>query len=373
MISFNLWGVLLMIGAAILFNVQLVVITYVTESGWSDLTLLGITSVLFVLLLIPYILFGRRPLPARKESLWIFAVGAFMSLSSISMVIALQLHVQIGDFAALNSSNVVFAALLGRIFLGERLNLGHIIAVVCSLAGAVLISKPAALFGSEQQTSNHPFWIGSVISLFSGLSDACVYISSRRCAKASPEYVMLSFNIQLIVVFVAAAFASQTWSVVQFVQAPWLGIGWISALFASLIIGGPMFTLAAQQCPAAISATVDTATRMMSGYLFQVVLFGATIDGFTAAGAMLMLASVAAMTLMQLFFPSSMDHEQSNTAAPVVAEAGAEVECEDDTDSLVSFAASEFTCTSAETVRRRPGNSTFVQQAQILGAVAMAA
>jgi drug/metabolite transporter (DMT)-like permease len=54
------------------------------------------------------------------------------------------------DLVSLSQTSLVITALLGRIFLKERLTLGHFIAILLTISGVVLISKPSIFFAKEE-------------------------------------------------------------------------------------------------------------------------------------------------------------------------------------------------------------------------------
>lgn len=62
--------------------------------------------------------------------------------------------------------DIIAAALLGLVFLGEKLSLLHFFALVISAVGAIFISKPEFIFGLEE--GEHRSNLGSVLALFSG-------------------------------------------------------------------------------------------------------------------------------------------------------------------------------------------------------------
>merc|ERR1712100_228327 len=107
----------------------------------------------------------------------------------------------LGDFAALNSCNMIFAAFLGRIFLEEMLHWTHYVAIVTCVVGALLISKPEMFFGKTDRADTA--WLGSVFSLASGFCDASLYICARRSQDASPFFMVVSFTASAAVVIFA--------------------------------------------------------------------------------------------------------------------------------------------------------------------------
>mmetsp|Transcript_29860 Transcript_29860/g.46593 ORF Transcript_29860/g.46593 Transcript_29860/m.46593 type:complete len:390 (-) Transcript_29860:84-1253(-) len=382
-----------MAGAGLLLNVQLAMMSKLLELGWPDFSLLGAAMVLQGASVAVWLVTAPPPIPTLHECKWVLLAGVSFAGSFSLMVFAVRAGVPIGDFAALNSANVVFAAFLGRIFLKEALRSVHFMAVFSSMVGAVLISKPVVFFGHVEERDVNSAWIGYLLALGSGFCDACIYICSRKCAASSPGLVLLSFTaIGSMVMIACAPFVLESFesAVEPFLASPMEGLGWLAATYAIGVLSLLMFTLAAQWCPAAVSATVDTATRMISGYAAQVFLFGASLDPFTFGGAGLMLCSVVAMALLQPSNPSPEECVRHDDFTSCTSESeaskrscrtdGIEVEegdnpiNEEDSESLASFVAAEFTGSLSHHMsvrfRRSTVNSSDIT-ARTLGAISV--
>jgi len=238
-------------------------------------------------------------LPKAAEAKWVVPTGLFFAGSGGCMFLAVRLEVPLGDFAALNSVNVVFAAFLARLFLREPLHLSNYIAMATSIAGAMCISQPEMLFGHSGSGSGGS-WVAHILSLLSGFCDACIYVSTRRCSDTAPAYITLSFTIQAGIMLLATAPAIDGLPVASLaVSSPLETSGLVFAIFALTTVSLIAFTGASQWCPAAVSATVDTGTRMVVGYTIQVLLFDAELELISVLGAAMMLTSVVSMTLLQ--------------------------------------------------------------------------
>merc|ERR1740138_10818 len=103
-------------------------------------------------------------------------------------IVAVQMGASPGNVSALTSVNMVFAAVMGHMFLNEKLRWPHLLSLICSLAGALLITKPAFIFGSSQASENA--WIGNVLALLAGLGQAAVFICARKSADTSTSLVV---------------------------------------------------------------------------------------------------------------------------------------------------------------------------------------
>lgn len=352
---------LLMVGAACLLNVQLAMTSKIVEAGWPEFVMFGLALALQTPCVGVWLAISQPKVPELQDCKWIVLAGLFFSGSFVLMVLALRFSIPMGDFAALNSVNVVFAAFLGRAFLKEQLHCLHFVAVVSSVAGAVLIARPRFIFRSAEGETD-PSWIAYVFALCSGFCDAGIYICSRKSSDCSSSFVLLSFTLQGSITTITCTplvLGSMQSALAPLMTSPDEACGWVAALFAVLGVSLVMFTFAAQWCPASLSATVDTATRMTTGYLAQVLLFGASLSGFTIGGAVLMFVSVVTMTLVQT---TSSDSAKSKAkeVSDITLESSMPVETKHDednndeeTESLASFVAAEFAVSSPHSTALR--------------------
>lgn len=394
MLSTSASGFLLMMLSAAILNVQLAVLQNLAEAGWPDLLMIGSSTGLMALGVAIWMAVRRPQVPETVDCKWVFFAGSAFAGSFGFMMLAVRTGMSLGDFASLNSTNVVFAALMGRLVLKEPLKLPHVMAMLSSVVGSLLISKPAMVFGNSSAESFH--WSAYVLALTSGLCDGCIYICSRRLSEVHPSYLLFSFNMQgTMAVLGSAALTEGAMNANMLIQHSVEASLWLSGLFCTGSTSLAAFTLASQWCPAAASATTDTATRMVIGYAEQALLGGAPLDPIKLAGAGLMLLGVAVMALARretescdAELPEDRSGEQevrsrSDAEGAEVRSAGEDVAS--DTASLASFIASEFADASpsgwnASVLRlRRHGGPTEAARtggcdssAQVIGALSTA-
>ncbi|CAE8635531.1 unnamed protein product [Polarella glacialis] len=303
-----------------------------------------------------------------------------MSISMTLMFLSVLLGSNLGDVSALVSINVVVAALLGRIFLKEALRWVHLVSVAASLLGALLISRPEALFGKSAQESiegGSLAWLGYVFGPIAGFFDACSLICARKCQNSSEWHVAFAYYGQSCILLILLMFVplglplGQLKSVAAVMAAPWEAIGWLALLTAVDIPNMVLFASGAKILPAAISATTDAATRIVCGYLASVLLFDGRMDELRWAGSGLMLASVLVMAAVREQ-PEEKPHvEMTEQTTPGCEENGSgavEIMGDDGNDdaissigSVASFAASEF-IDLEPSQRRRPFRDRFMEQ-----------
>lgn len=360
-----------MAAAGMLYNIMLSVVHFAQLAGWPDLSLWGFsfgagslaTGLLIALLKIEF--------PSARELKWSILRGCFAAGSVVSMIFAVRLGISLGDFAALNGVNVVVAACLGRLFLQEPFHWVHSVAVLCSLFGAVFISKPELIFSEGIQAAP---WFAYFLALVSGCFDACVCICARVSANVSPVFMSsLTLLICCPVMFGCVPLANASVGLDYFVSSPGEGLTWMGVLTFLTICCSACFSLGSQWCPASASATVDTATRMVFGYGLELLLFTGKLDALKLVGAALMFAAVCLMALS----PQPKSTPVASTPEPQTPQSvdpNATFHDADDaseTESLASFVASEFVSSGVALRFRRAGVAEGVQVAQTIGSSAM--
>ena len=93
--------------------------------------------------------------------------------------------------------DIIAAAFFGLIFLGETINYLHFIALFLSAVGALFISQPEFLFGSD----GHENHLGSVLALLSGFFQAASFICARKSQHMS--VAVLTFFSLFLAVFMS--------------------------------------------------------------------------------------------------------------------------------------------------------------------------
>ncbi len=85
---------------------------------------------------------GRELPAAVRESAVYGLAGGVISLAAYTIVLWAQTSGALAPIAALRETSIIFGALIGAVFLGERLGARRAIAAGVVLAGVLLISLP---------------------------------------------------------------------------------------------------------------------------------------------------------------------------------------------------------------------------------------
>jgi len=288
---------------------------------------------------------------------WIVMRGAFGSATAVFAWAAVAEGAPVGDASSLGSVNVVVAALLGRAFLGEPLSLFHILALLCSIVGTVLVTKPEAIMGAA--TGGSPVntaWLGHALALASGLSSGGLFIASRKSQGISPLVMSFSVSLQmgLSLWIVTSIGLVEDGPLEPLLADPAKGLG----LFLSfaLLLGVCIYTISvgSQLCPAAASSTIFTSVSMVLGYVAQSIIHHQHPDDLTKLGAALMLLAVALIAGARWW--QSKAASARELEEPLMAEDGGNVSevvpaAEEGTETLASFIAAEFS--GPKSIRQR--------------------
>mmetsp|Transcript_51453 Transcript_51453/g.132760 ORF Transcript_51453/g.132760 Transcript_51453/m.132760 type:complete len:390 (+) Transcript_51453:68-1237(+) len=321
---------------------------------------------------------GERSKLKVSDLKWVSLRGFFGALNFVLAMLAIHVGAPLGDASALSSINVVVAAVLGRAFLGEPLRLPHIAALVCSITGAFMISKPDALLGLRHIEGGVP-WLGYLLALASGSASGTSFIASRKSQTIPGTVMAFSVAVQeglglflLVITGLVVEHPAE-----QISAAPLKVTACFALLFFVMVVGIFAMNAGSQLCPAVVSSTMCTSLQMTVGYVAQTLITKDAPDMLSITGALLMLAAVAIMALARWMTPPSA--AQSWKTGTEVEAGTLPVACEiedstdmnsDETDSLGSFIAAELSglTPTSETVRQRRMQVATHVAATIVGA-----
>lgn len=285
----------------------------------------------------------------RREVKWVFLRGLFGCFNNVLSVCAVLAGAQVGSVGALGSVNTVVAALLGRLVLGEPLGKLHVLAVIFSLAGSILISDPQQALSSMGSSL-----FGNLLALLAGISLGCMFISSRKSGSASSMMLTTSAMLQRWIVCWCLAFLpvipdGRFGLLRQNVGRTFLF--WL-CLAATIFCTNLAASVASKKCPAALSSTLVTGATMTCGYLSDILVFGKYPSTLTIIGAVMMLLAVMTMALTRLPPKTTRTDDPAESTGPTeqrhTADTGTTVTPSSTRrstsrhGSLASFVASEF-------------------------------
>ena len=197
-------------------------------------------------------------------------------------------HLPLAESTLIQYMNPVFAILVAHWWFGERMGPGEWIALVASLVGVLLITRPAFLFGGVA-SGIHPGH--ALIALMGAAFSGSAYATIRQMPNERPEVVVL--YLPLMSVPMSLPFIASNW------HAP-TGEEWL------LLIGIGLATQLAQMSMTKGLQVEKTARATMVGYVqiifagtWGALLFSEAITWWTVLGAVIVLAGMLSLLLVR--------------------------------------------------------------------------
>ncbi len=197
-------------------------------------------------------------------------------------------HLPLAESTLIQYMNPVFAILVAHWWFGERMGRGEWIALVASLVGVLLITRPAFIFGGVA-SGIHPGH--ALIALMGAAFSGSAYATIRQMPNERPEVVVL--YLPLMSVPMSLPFIASNW------HAP-TGEEWL------LLIGIGLATQLAQMSMTKGLQVEKTARATMVGYVqiifagtWGALLFSEAITWWTVLGAVIVLAGMLSLLLVR--------------------------------------------------------------------------
>lgn len=196
-------------------------------------------------------------------------------------------HLPLAESTLIQYMNPVFAILVAHWWFGERVGRGEWIALVASLTGVWLITRPAFLFGGA--ASGIDPW-HALIAIGGAAFSGSAYATIRQMPKERPEVVVL--YLPLMSVPMSLPFIATNWHMPT--RAEWL-----------LLIGIGLATQLAQTSMTRGLQIEKTARATMVGYVqiifagaWGALFFGESITLWTVAGATIVLVGMLSLVIV---------------------------------------------------------------------------
>lgn len=271
------WGVFWMVGAGILFvGVTALVKTIGTRLPAAESAFLRYAMGL--ILMLPALPTVRR---ARiSAQLWgIFTVrGAVHTLGVIMWFFAMA-HIPIADVTAMNYLAPIYVTIGAALFLGEKLAMRRLIAVLVALLGALIILRP----GLREVGPGHMAMLVTAIAF--GASYLLAKVATNR---TQPIVVVAMMSVTVTIGL--APFAALNW-----VAPTWFELATLLAVAVLATAGHFMMTLAFRAAPMAVTQPV-TFLQLVWAVLLGALVFGEGVDVFVVLGGAVIFGSVSFIT-----------------------------------------------------------------------------
>ena len=344
-----------MVSSGVVVTCEMVTSKIIEDMHWPYWYLLGACCVVATFLNALCILLQGIRCPPLRDIRWFLSRSIFENLHWMLAILAVLVGASPGDVAALTSIDIIAAALLGLIFLGERVSMLHFLALVLSVTGAVFISQPQFLFGSSEGSKQSS--LGYCLAMLSGFFQACCYVCARKSAHIPVSLLTVAtFLLAVPMCFVPPLLGIGETRFEPVIEAPWQALGLLALLILLSSLSILLPAAGSTRCPAAASATVFTSASMISGYLAQTVVFHDAPKPLKLLGAACMLLSVVMMAVTCQAEDKAAE-EPATSCKDSAEEPTANASTDDETQSLGSFVASEMSFTSSSSRLRRRGGT----------------
>ena len=211
--------------------------------------------------------------------------GALGSVALLCVYVALA-ELPLASATVLQYLYPTFTALLAWLVLGERIGRRVLLAVVVGWTGVLLVARPGQLLGAPASLAGGASLAGPtvLIAVAGAFCTALAYVSVRSLARSEHPLVIV-FYFPLVAVPLSLPLVLLNPVVPTPLELLWLlGVG----VFTQL---GQVFLTASLVALPAARATAISYVQVAFAGLWGWLLFGEALDGWTVAGAALVLAA----------------------------------------------------------------------------------
>ncbi len=214
-----------------------------------------------------------------RRALGLFGLRGLAHSGGVLLWFYAMTQIPIAEVTAMNYLNPVYVTLGAALFLGERLALRRIAAIVAALLGALLILRP----GFRELSPGH------VAMIFTALLFAASYLTAKHLSGEASAAVVV-FMLSVTVTIGLAPFAFAVWVTPTPAQLAWLFV--VAALATAAHY---TMTLAFAAAPVAVTQPV-TFLQLVWAVLLGVFVFGEPADLWVIAGGATIMGAVSFIT-----------------------------------------------------------------------------
>lgn len=210
-----------------------------------------------------------------RRQLRLFGLRGLFHTGGVTLWFFAMTQITIAEVTALNYMSPVYVTIGAVLFLGERVALRRILAVVAALCGALLILRP----GFRELDAGH----------LAMLLTAVAFAGSYLIAKMMADEVNPAVVVGFLSVTVTIGLAPLAWAVWVPPSTADLGLLFVVAIFATA--GHYTMTLAFAAAPVTVTQPV-TFLQLVWASLLGLLVFSEPLDGWVVAGGGIILAAV---------------------------------------------------------------------------------
>ncbi|WP_259912699.1 DMT family transporter [Jannaschia sp. M317] len=269
-----LQAILWMIATGLCF----IAVTAVVKHGAQDLPA-AVSAFLRYLLGLVFLIPVARTLlaaPMSARDLGLFGLRGLVHALSVILWFFAMTQIPLAEVTAMNYLNPVYVTLGAALFLGEKLALRRILAVVAALVGVLVILRP----GFREVETGH------LAMLFTAMGFGASYLLAKPLAGRHSASMVVGM-LSVMVTIGLAPFAIAVWVTPSLAELGWL---FLVALFATA--GHYAMTRAFAAAPVSVTQPV-TFLQMVWAVLLGWALFDEPPDAFVILGAAIIISAVS--------------------------------------------------------------------------------
>ncbi len=214
-----------------------------------------------------------------RRALGLFGLRGLVHALGVILWFYAMTRIPIAEVTAMNYLSPVYVTLGAALFLGERLALRRIAAVVAALCGALIVLRP----GVRELDPGHLAMLATAV-LFS-----VSYLVAKVMADEHPPSVVVAM-LSVIVTVCLLPFAAANW-----VTPTGMELAWLSLVAVLATTGHLTMTLAFRAAPVTVTQPV-TFLQLVWASLLGFFVFGEGLDFWVILGGTVILSSVTFIT-----------------------------------------------------------------------------
>ncbi|MGB7318779.1 MAG: DMT family transporter [Planktotalea sp.] len=231
-----------------------------------------------LIFLIP--IFGALRRTRLEPRVWrLFAVRGGFHTFGVTLWFFSMTQISIAEVTAMNYLTPVYVTIAAALFLGEKLAMRRLIAVLCALVGAVIILRP----GFRELSVGH----------FAMLAAALVFCVSYLTAKLLADAVPASIVVAMLSITVTIGLAPLAYAV--WIPPTWHEVAMLFAVACFATAGHYTMTLAFASAPLTVTQPV-TFLQLVWAVSLGYFAFGEDVDIWVVVGGFVILGSVSFIT-----------------------------------------------------------------------------
>ncbi len=211
-----------------------------------------------------------------RQGLQLFAIRGLVHTGGVSLWFFAMARIPIADVTAMNYLSPIYVTIGAALFLGERLALRRVIAIVVALIGAFIILRP----GFREVGPGH------MAMLFTAIFFGASYLIAKKTTETYPPSMVVAM-LSITVTLGLAPLALMNW-----VWPSWHDLMVLFLVACAATAGHFTMTLAFRSAPLAVTQPV-TFLQLVWAVLLGAVVFHEGIDPYVILGGLIIVGAIS--------------------------------------------------------------------------------